>query len=120
MMAHDLRFQRLGEGAAGGVKIATRRQANAGLSSAQAADANAFLALLQVRLGAPDKRGDVMFSYSVRDVLTGVEFEAYAGASGPAYGGVPADHFVDFEGGDNRTKQDVLDVLAVFEQWLVS
>ncbi|MEP6862831.1 MAG: hypothetical protein ABJE66_19550 [Deltaproteobacteria bacterium] len=31
------------------------------------------------------------FSYSVRDRDTGLEFEAYSGASGPAYGAAPAD-----------------------------
>jgi hypothetical protein len=113
------RFERLPRAAAGGAKIAGRHDANPRLAWAEASDDDRFLPLLRRRFGDPDDRGDVRFSYSIRDNETGVEFEAYSGASGPAYGGSPPDHFIDFENNDNRTKPEVMAVLAAFEEWLV-
>jgi hypothetical protein len=47
-----------------------------------------FLARLWALFGEPDP-ADGGFSYAIRDRETGLEFEAYSGASGPSYG---ADH----------------------------
>lgn len=114
------RFQRLPAGSAGGVKIALRQEVNPSLPRREAEDAGGFARLLHSLLGPPDRRGDSPFSYSIRDTVTGVEFEVYGGAGGPAYGGCPDDHFINFDGGDNRTRPEVLRVLAIFEEWLAS
>lgn len=114
------RFQRLTGRVAGGAKIASRRDANPRLTPREAMDVALFLALLRRRLGEPDPRSDSAFSYSVRDTQTGIVFEAYSAQSGPSYGGSPPDHFVDSEANDNRTKPEVMQVLADFERWLES
>ena len=118
MSEETARFQRLPEGTAGGAKIASRQAANPRLTAREANDERQFLALLRARLGEPDPRGDSAFSYSIRDTQTGVVFEAYSAQSGPSYGGSPPKHFVDFVGHDNRTKPEVMQVLADFERWL--
>lgn len=112
------RFQRLSYGSAGGAKLAGRKDVNPDISWSEAMDDSGFLALLRRKLGAPERRGDSQYSYSVRDCETGFVFEIYSGLSGPAYGGSPPDHFVDFENNDNRTKPELLRVLAEFEKWL--
>jgi hypothetical protein len=118
-MAHEsTRFKRLPKGSAGGAKIASRRDANARLTPLEAIDDDRFLALLRRRLGEPDQRGDSAYSYCVRDTAREIDFEAYSGPSGPAYGGSPPDHFVDFEANDNRTKPEVLQTLSDFDHWL--
>jgi hypothetical protein len=120
-MAHEgPRFRRLAKGSAGGAKIASRRDANPRLSPLEAVEDGPFLALLRAHLGEPDHRGDSAFSYCVRDTVLGVDFEAYSGPSGPAYGGSPPDHFIDFARNDNRTKPEVLRSLAAFEAWLAA
>jgi hypothetical protein len=47
----------------------------------------AFLGRLWTLFGAPDEVGESGFVYGLRDRDTGLLFEAYAGPSGPAYGG---------------------------------
>lgn len=120
MREETARFKRLPGRAAGGAKIAGRRDANPRLTPREANDERQFLALLRKRLGEPDPRGDSAFSYSIRDTQTGVVFEAYSAQSGPSYGGSPPDHFIDFEANDNRTKPEVMQVLTDFERWLES
>jgi hypothetical protein len=118
MEPDNARFRRLPRGRAGGAKIASRRDVNPRLTPLEAVDDKRFLALLRKRLGEPDPGGDRDYSYSVRDTEREIEFEAYCGQSGPAYGGSPPDHFVDFEANDNRTKPEVLQALSDFERWL--
>ena len=108
-------FERLSRGAAGGIKLAPRRAVNPSLSHERAMDPDRFLHGLRARLGEPDPRGDSLFSYSVRDRGTGIEFEAYSAQSGPAYGG-DIDHFAEVSRGEVRA--DVLEVLARFDAWV--
>jgi len=49
-----------------------------------------FLGRLWALFGAPDQVGDGGFDYALRDRTTGLAFNAYSGASGPAYGVEPA------------------------------
>lgn len=114
------RFMRLAKGAAGGAKMASRRDANPRLAPLEAVADAPFLELLRERLGEPDQRGDSLFSYCVRDSMFGVDFEVYSGPSGPAYGGSPPDHFIDFERNDHRVRPEVLRSLADFEEWLAT
>ena len=120
MREEAARFRRLPAGAAGGAKIASRQAANPRLTHREATDVRQFLALLRRRLGEPDPRSDSAFSYSIRDTQTGVVFEAYSAQSGPSYGGSPPAHFVDPGANDNRTRPEVMQVLADFERWLES
>ena len=50
-----------------------------------------FLGRLWALFGPPKHVGDGGFDYALRDRATGLAFNAYAGASGPAYGVNPAD-----------------------------
>lgn len=50
-----------------------------------------FLGRLWALFGSPDHVGDGGFDYALRDRTTGLAFNAYSGASGPAYGVEPAD-----------------------------
>jgi hypothetical protein len=45
-----------------------------------------FLGRLWTLFGPPDQVGDGGFDYALRDRTTGLAFNAYSGASGPAYG----------------------------------
>jgi hypothetical protein len=114
----DARFIRLPAGTAGGTKLCGRDQVNLALSHEEGMDVARFGRELAARLGPPDQVGDTDYSYSIRDTQTGVEFEAYAAQSGPAYGGSPSESYTDFESGDYRLKQDVLRTLTEFESWL--
>ena len=49
-----------------------------------------FLWRLNALFGPPDYIDEEGFRYALRDEETGLEFSAYSGASGPAYGAVPA------------------------------
>ena len=49
-----------------------------------------FLGRLWALFGPPDQVGDGGFDYALRDRTTGLAFNAYSGASGPAYGVEPA------------------------------
>ena len=49
-----------------------------------------FLGRLWALFGPPDQVGDGGFDYALRDCTTGLAFNAYSGASGPAYGVEPA------------------------------
>ena len=49
-----------------------------------------FLGRLWALFGPPDQVGDGGFDYALRDRTTGLAFNAYSGASGPAYGVAPA------------------------------
>jgi hypothetical protein len=68
------RFERASGGM--GAKIANREESRA-----------AFLGRLWTLFGPPDSIADGGFTYGVRDRDTGLEFSAYAGPTGPAYGG---------------------------------
>jgi hypothetical protein len=50
-----------------------------------------FLGRLWALFGPPGHVGDGGFDYAVRDRVSGLAFNAYSGASGPAYGVNPAD-----------------------------
>jgi hypothetical protein len=50
-----------------------------------------FLGRLWSLFGAPDHVGDGGFDYALRDRVSGLAFNAYAGLGGPAYGVNPAD-----------------------------
>jgi len=112
------RFVRLPARAVGGAKLSGRAAVNPALTPAEAADVALFGRLLAARLGAPDHTSDADYTYCIRDQQNGVDFRAYSAQSGPAYGGSPADCFVDLENNDNRVKPGVLDTLASFETWL--
>jgi hypothetical protein len=51
----------------------------------------AFLGRLWALFGSPDVVGEGGFRYSLRDRETGLAFDAYSGASGPAYAVEPQD-----------------------------
>lgn len=68
------RFERA-QGGMGG-KIANREESRA-----------EFLGRMWALFGPPDAVGDGGFTYGLRDRDTGLLFEAYAGPTGPAYGG---------------------------------
>jgi hypothetical protein len=108
-------FERLPRRAAGGVKLCGRRTVNPSLTFERAMDPARFLRGLRARLGEPDPRGDSLYSYSVRDTVTGVEFEAYSAQSGPAYGG-RMHYFTDEPPG--QVREDVLDALTRFDPWV--
>lgn len=111
-------YLRLSAGIGGGVKLCGRAHVNPTLSPTDALDVERFRRKLEARFGRPDHVADADYSYSVRDNLTGVEFEAYSAQSGPAYGGAPADSFVDFDQDDYRIKPEVFRTLAAFDAWL--
>jgi hypothetical protein len=75
-----------------GSKLFGRRDVNSRLTIDRAVDRGAFLAKLWAQLGPPSPR-DGGFEYYVRDSETGMEFVAYSGASGPAYGGALEQRF---------------------------
>jgi len=50
-----------------------------------------FLGRLWSLFGTPDHVGDGGFDYALRDRVSGLAFNVYSGASGPAYGVNPAD-----------------------------
>ncbi len=112
------RYVRLGPGEAGGVKLANRHLVNPDLSDDEVYDVRGFSALLTTRFGTPDPAGDADYSYSILDRHTGVRFEAYAAQSGPAYGGSPAECFVDYDNDDYRLKPEVMQALVDFERWI--
>jgi hypothetical protein len=113
------RYERLPSRAAGGAKLCNRIDVNPRLSVWQGVDSEAAAALLAARFGPSDPVGsDCDYSYSIRDRKTGLEFEAYSGPSGPAYGGFPPESFVDFENGDYTTRPEILAALREFEDWL--
>lgn len=114
------RYTRLGPTEVGGAKLASRRAVNAALSDDEAYDVHAFGALLAARFGLSDQAGDADYSYSILDQFTGVRFRAYAAQSGPAYGGVPDECWVDAENDDYRLKPEVVSTLQEFEKWLIA
>ena len=65
---------------AGGAKIRNRRESP-----------GMFLGRLWALFGRPTVLTDAGYSYSVHDRDTDSKFEAYSGASGPAYGAAPSD-----------------------------
>jgi hypothetical protein len=87
------RFERAPGGA--GAKIANREESRA-----------VFLGRMWTLFGPPDAVGDGGFSYGLRDRDTGLLFEAYAGPTGPAYGG-PIVH-----------RDDLAPVIDAFERLL--
>lgn len=105
MLALSDRFERLPPHAAGGCKMCNRDGVNPRLPPEQLLRPGEFLARLWARFG-PAERSDDGFSYSVRDRQTGLSFEAYSGASGPAYGAEPEHH------------SQLRPVLEAFERWL--
>lgn len=112
------RFIRLSAGTIGGLKLAARRDVNKDLSYEEATDVERFGALLQRAFGLPDKDSDADYSYIVRDSDTGVVIRAYSAQSGPAYGGMPDDCFVNFKDGDYRLKPEVERTLEELDRWL--
>lgn len=111
-MDNQQRFERLASGLAGGTKIASRKLANPHLSIEKAMDENRFLEGLKHLFGTPDQLGDTLFSYSIRELETGIEFEVYSAQSGPAYGGT-LQHYDDLKTG--KLKMEVLYVLLLFD-----
>jgi hypothetical protein len=69
-----------------GSKLFSRNDINARLKFTRAMDAGAFLARLWAHFGPASPR-DAGFEYHLRDRETGLTFTAYAGPSGPSYGG---------------------------------
>jgi hypothetical protein len=114
------RFMRLAARAVGGAKLAGRRAVNPALSHKESFDSRRFGALLAARFGVPDTGGDDEYSYPIQDLETGVRFLAYSAQSGPAYGGSPADCFIDYDRDDYRLKPEVLRALQDFEAWLTA
>jgi hypothetical protein len=111
------RFRRIPAMEAGGAKIAARRDVNPALSFKESMDEHRFHHALESRFGPSDPPGDLEFSYTFRDEKTGKEFVAYAGASGPAYGGEP-DDYEQLPDGSYRLRDDVRAILAAFDAWL--
>lgn len=69
-----------------GAKLFGRRDVNARLPIDRALDRGEFLGRLWALFGAPKPRQGG-FEFYVRDSETNLDFIAYAGPSGPAYGG---------------------------------
>jgi len=80
-----MRF-RVDDTAPGGMKLFSRGEVAPDLSFDEAHDPPMFLARLWALFGPAGSR-DGGFEYRLRDRETGLGFTAYAGASGPAYGG---------------------------------
>jgi hypothetical protein len=111
------RFVRLAADAAGGLKLAARRDVSA-LPPDTAQDERHFGERLRRAFGEPDRNRDAAYAYAIRDTETGVIVRAYSAQSGPAYGGEPDDCFVDYAGGDYRLKPDVRRTLTELDAWL--
>ena len=79
------RFERF-EAPSGGGKIRNRSEAGRDFHKALPAD---FLSRLWSLLGPPNSVTSEGFEYHIRDRETGLVFDAYSGASGPAYAGLP-------------------------------
>jgi len=112
------RFIRLPAGTIGGLKLANRLDVNKALSYQEATDVERFGALLQRAFGPPDMDSDADYSYIVRDTDTDVVVCVYSAQSGPAYGGMPDECFVDFESDDYRLKPEVQRTLTELDRWL--
>lgn len=117
-MISNQRYQRLSKHSVGGLKIAGRRTINPGLTSDEVFEDEPSFGQLRIKFGESDTAGDAVYSYSIRDTVLGVEFEAYCGNSGPCYGGDPLDCFMDYNAEDYRLKPIVLQSLTEFEEWL--
>lgn len=78
------RFEAADPHQVGGSKIFCRGDVNPGLGD-RAMVPGDFLGRLWAHFG-PARPRDNGFTYAIRDRLTGLGFEAYSGASGPAYG----------------------------------
>lgn len=111
------RFERVPNGTVSGTKLCGREVVNPGLTQSESIDAERFLHELEARLGPPERRGDDLFTYTVRDRHTGLVFRAYSAQSGPSYGGRPTDCFEQGPAG-YRLRGEVLSVLAEFDRWL--
>jgi hypothetical protein len=72
-----------------GTKLFRRNEVNPRLAFEAAIDRGAFLAALWVHFGPP-RPSDAGFEYQLCDCETGLSFTAYVDASGPSYGGSPA------------------------------
>lgn len=112
------RFIRMPAGTIGGLKLGNRGDFNKTLSWTESDDVERFGALLRRAFGPPDMNPDADYSYTVHDNETGVTVRAYSAQSGPAYGGRPADCFVDFENDDYRLKPEVERTLVDLDRWL--
>lgn len=117
-MTPDERFERIGAGTIGGVKLCGRDIANPQLSHAESIDEQRALRGLEARFGPPDRGGDQTYSYSIRDRQTGLEFRAYSAQSGPSYGGAP--ELFEQTSAGYRLRDDVREVLRVFDEWVES
>ncbi|SFR60635.1 hypothetical protein [Halogeometricum limi] len=100
---------------AGGRKLCSRREVNPDISVEEAFDEAAFRALLESAFDNVEETDDG-FSVHVRDRESQHTFEAYSGASGPAYGG-PRRYFVKTETG-HALDPEVHSMLRDFERWL--
>lgn len=85
----EQRFERVAEGSGGG-KIRNRGLTADGIDLQKASPGD-FLSRLWALFGPPNSLSDEGFEYYLRDRQTGLVFEAYSGASGPAYAGPPLD-----------------------------
>jgi hypothetical protein len=113
----NARFVRLPENSVSSIKLAGRAIVNPALTHEQAMDSRRFASLLARRFGASDNEPDLDFSYSIRDTRTGYSVRVYSGNSGPAYGGA-VECFVDYDAGDTRVREDVMQMLREFDSWL--
>lgn len=84
-----MRFERIEAEILGG-KIRNRCQSIECVNSPKDMPGD-FLSRLWTLFGVPNSISDGVFSYYICDRETGLEFTAYSGASGPAYGGYPND-----------------------------
>lgn len=119
-MTLEKRYVRLPKSAdVGGVKLAGRKAINPNLTYDEAFEDEPSFGLLRAKFGEPDI-GDHVYSYKIRDAAMNIEFEAYCGNSGPAYGGDPNTCFMDYLAEDYRVKPIVLQALKEFDIWLCS
>ncbi|WP_108867886.1 hypothetical protein [Aquimarina aquimarini] len=110
------RFIRLPKESVLGFKIATRKTVNQRLSDLEAFDHDLFIDCLNFLFGKPDVIGDGRLSYSIRDQVNKIDFEAFSGASGPSYGGT-IHHFENI--GEAKLLTAVRDTLLAFDICLI-
>lgn len=112
----DKRFIRLPKGSVLGFKIATRKAINQKLNDSEAFDHDLFIDSLKLLFGEPDSIGDGRVSYSIRDQVNQIDFEAFSGSSGPSYGGT-IHHFENIV--EAKLLETVKDTLLAFDIFLI-
>jgi hypothetical protein len=112
------RFVLVGADATGRAKVCDRAAVNPALAREAAHDVARFGAQLTTRFNLPHTDGTTRVAVCVRDTSTGLDFEAFAAPSGPAYGYAAAR--AEPLNSAAPPTDDLMLVLAAFDAWLVA